>query len=239
MKSSGAVRRVYNEAFLSEMLVKSQKFIGKCFGVWLGLLFAACSANNSVTMKTFQNAAVNNQNSNVPNLVNVRREIHNKNVPVNNESTKTIIPNTKSSRALDCGNPNAYSFVVVENSNRKNVGDHLIPKDLTIIVGEEVVAKIELPIPDSQAKNFSLNSVEKTREGFEIKVEWGGGNYYYEIQFNFRCKRKNFYFYKVKNENFSTTNPDSGNLLDKKETKVTKVEPNLPIEKFVMLDYLQ
>jgi len=42
----------------------------------------------------------------------------------------------------------------------------------------------------------------------------------------------------VRKESFSTTNPDSGNFLDKKESKVTRIEPNLPIEKFVMTDYL-
>jgi hypothetical protein len=62
--------------------------------------------------------------------------------------------------------------------------------------------------------------------------------HHYEIQFNFRCKVNNFYLYRVKKDSFSTTNPDSGNFLDKKETKVTKINPNLPIERFVMTAYL-
>jgi hypothetical protein len=92
---------------------------------------------------------------------------------------------------------------------------------------------------ESEVKNFQLNSVKRTETGFEIKVNWGGGVYHYELQFNFRCKENSFYLYKVKKESFSTTNPDSGNFLDKKETKETKIEPNLPIEKSVMTDYLQ
>ena len=32
--------------------------------------------------------------------------------------------------------------------------------------------------------------------------------------------------------------PDNGDLLDKNESKVTQIEPNLPIEKFLMIDYL-
>jgi hypothetical protein len=71
-----------------------------------------------------------------------------------------------------------------------------------------------------------------------MRVDWGGGVYHYEIQFNFRCKKNNFYLYEVTKKSFSTTNPDSGNFLDKKESKVTTIEPNLPIEKFVMTDYL-
>ena len=54
----------------------------------------------------------------------------------------------------------------------------------------------------------------------------------------FRCKKNSFYLYRVKKVSFSTTNPDSGNFLNKKESKVTKIKPNLLIEKFVMADYL-
>jgi hypothetical protein len=193
-------------------------------GYFVGLLLSVlmgCSAYNSAKMPSVQNEnkTVHNQNSNVPN----------KNVIVNNENSK----------ALDCNNPNGYSFRVAENPNRKDDTDHLIPEDLNIVVSDEIKAKIELPIPDSEVKNFSLNSVEKTKEGVEIKVDWGGGKYYYEIQFNFRCKENQFYLYKVKNENSSTSNPDSGNFWDKTETKETKIEPNIAIEKFVMTDYLQ
>lgn len=137
----------------------------------------------------------------------------------------------------DCRNPNEYRFVVVENPSRKNDSEPVIPKDLHIGVGDEVISKIELP-KESEVKNFSLNSIEKTKAGFEIKVDWGGGLFHYEILFNFRCKKDRFYLYRVKKVSFSTTNPDSGKFLDKKKSKVTKIEPNLPLEKFVMINYL-
>jgi hypothetical protein len=144
----------------------------------------------------------------------------------------------KAARTLDCRSANEYSFVVVQNPNRKNDSDPVIPEDMNIVVGDDdVVSKIELP-KESEVKNFSLNSVEKTKAGFEMRVDWGGGVYHYEILFNFRCKENKFYLYEVKKQSFSTTNPDSGNFLDKKEFKVNKLEPNLPIEKFVMIDYL-
>ena len=152
-------------------------------------------------------------------------------------SSVTKVVDGKTARTLDCRNANQYNLVVVENPNRKDDSDAIVPKDLNIVVGEEVISKIELP-KESEAKNFSLNAVEKTETGFETKVEWGGGLYHYEIQFNFRCKENNFYLYEVKKISFSTTNPDSGNFLDKKESQVTKIEPNLPIEKFVMRQYL-
>ena len=187
--------------------MKPHKFVGACFAVMSFLLIAACSADNTATITALQDAPV----------------------------TKVVDENA--GRTLDCRNANEYRFVVVENPNRKKDSDPVIPKDLNIVVGDEVISKIELP-KESEVKNFSLNSIEKNKAGFQIKVDWGGGLYHYAIQFKFRCKENNFYLYKVKKESFSTTNPDSGNFLDKKETKVTKIEPNLPIAKFVMTDYL-
>ena len=160
---------------------------------------------------------------------NTARTFQNSSVPKN--------ANEKTTRTLDCHNPNEYSFVVIENPNRKRDADPVIPKDLNIVVGDEVISKIELP-NESEAKNFSLNAVEKTETGFKTKVEWGGGLYHYEIEFNFRCKENNFFLYEVRKKSFSTTNPDRGNMWDKEESKVTKIEPNLPIEKFVLIDYL-
>jgi len=125
-------------------------------------------------------------------------------------------------RTLDCHKPNEYSFTVVD--------------DVNVVAGGKVVAKIELP---KVAKNFSLNSVEKTKVGFAVNVDWGGSLYHYEIRYDFRCKEKNFYLYKVRRVSFSTKNPDSGIFWDIKKTKVIKIKPNLPIEKFVMNDYLQ
>jgi hypothetical protein len=187
--------------------MKSHRFLGACFAVMLFLLIAACAANKKATIAAFQNTSVEE------------------------------VVDEKAARTLDCRNANEYSFVTVQNPNRKNDSDPLIPKDLNIVVGDDVVSKIELP-KESEVKNFSLNSIEKTKAGFEMKVDWGGGVYHYEIQFNFRCKKNNFYLYEVTKLSFSTTNIDSGNFLDKKESKVTKIEPNLPIEKFVMTDYL-
>lgn len=143
----------------------------------------------------------------------------------------------KNARTLDCRRANGYDFVVVQNPKRKKDSDPVIPEDLNIVVGDEIISKIELP-KESEAKNFSLNSIQKEKAGFQIKVDWGGALYHYELQFKFRCEGNNFYLYKVRKESFSTTNSDSGNFLDKKETRETKIEPSLPIKKFVMTDYL-
>lgn len=186
------------------MLMKSRRLGGPCFAV---LVIAACAANNSATMVSFQNAYV----------------------------TK-VVPE-KTARTFDCRLKNDYRLVVIENPNRRKDSDPVIPEDLNILVGDKVISKIELP-KESEFKNFSLNSTEKKKAGFEIKVDWGSGLDHYEIQFNFRCKENNFYLYRVKKESFSTKHSGSGRFLDKKKSKVTKIKPSLPIEKFVMTKYL-
>jgi hypothetical protein len=87
----------------------------------------------------------------------------------------TKVVDEKTARTLDCRNANEYRLVVVENPNRKKDSDPVVPRDLNIVVGDEVISKIELP-RESEAKNFSLNAAEKTETGFETKVEWGGGS---------------------------------------------------------------
>ena len=146
-----------------------------------------------------------------------------------------LIAACAAARTFDCRNADEYRFVVVGNPNQQNASDPVFPEGLNIVVGDKVISTIELP---KGVNNFSLNSTRKTKAGFEIKADWGGGVNHYEIQFNFRCKDNHLYLYEVKKVSFSTTKPDSGNFLDKKETKVTKIKPNLPIEKFVMIDYL-
>jgi hypothetical protein len=188
--------------------MKSHEFAGVSFAVTLFLLTAACSAHNSAKMETVQNASA------------------------------PKVTDEKAAKSFDCSNVNEYRFVQVESTNRKADWDPLTPKDLNIVVGEKVIAKIELPRVDAEAKNFSLNYAKQTKAGFEIKVDWGGSLDHYEIRFNFKCKEKSFYLYEVQKISFSTTKPDSGTFWDKEKTKVTKIEPNLPIEKFVMIDYL-
>ena len=153
--------------------MKPHKSIGAYFSVMSFLLIAACSANNSATMVTFQNASV---------------------------------ANAKTAGTFDCRKANEYRFDVVQNPIRKKDSDPVIPKDLNIVVGDEVISTIELP-KESEVKNFSLGSIKKDKAGFEIKVDWGGGVFHYEVQFNFRCKKNNFYLYRVTKVSLSTTNP--------------------------------
>lgn len=199
--------------------------MSSCFAVWLLFIAAGCSPNNSARMTSFQNenAAIHNRNSNAPD----------RNVPVNQENSKNVVVKNANSKTLDCNNPDGYSLVVVEDPSRNIEEAVTTPKLLNIVVGDEVMTAIKIPT-QSDANGFALNWAKKTKEGFEISVEYGS-RYYFEKQFNFICKEDSFYLYKVKIESFDKNDPES---MDKPDEKEIQIKPNLPIEKFSLFDYL-
>lgn len=209
---------------------KSSKFMKICFTVLLLSAATGCSASNSADMTSVQNenaaiynAAIHNRDSNAPN----------KNVPVNQENSKTAVVKNANSKTLDCNDPNGYSLVVVTDPERESQNLGTVPRILNIVVGDEIKTAIKIPT-DSDVMGFSLSSTEKTKEGFEITIEYGS-RYYYQKQFNFVCKEGNFYLYKVKVESFDKNDPES---MDKPDEKEIQIKPNLPIEKFSLFDYL-
>lgn len=52
----------------------------------------------------------------------------------------------KRPKTVETVNPNSYNLVVVENPNRKNSSSQNVPKDLNVVVGDKVIARIQLPI---------------------------------------------------------------------------------------------
>lgn len=207
------------------MIIKNFHILtGICFLVPTIFLTGACSTSNSSAQTT-------DQNFDVPSIVRIERPKSDLNGRVYN--SKTIILDNELLKNLDCNSSNGYNLVRVENYHED---EGITSRDLNIMIAKEIMVKVELPT-GLEVKNFSLNSTKKTKDGFQMNTNWGGGLYHYEIQFNFRCRENNFYLYKVKKDSFSTTNSDNG-LWDKKETEETKIEPNLPIEKFVVSNYL-
>lgn len=221
----GRRENLFSGLSITNGLNKSSKFLKICFAAWLLPVVAACSASNSADMTSLQNenAAIHNLNGNASD----------KNVPVNQENSKTTAVKNDNSKTLDCNDPNGYSLVVVTDPERESQNLGTVPRILNIVVGDEVKTAIKIPT-DSDAMGFSLSSTEKTKEGFEITIEYGS-RYYYQKQFNFICKEDNFYLYKVKIESFDKNDPESMDNWDKKEIQI---KPNLPIEKFSLFDYL-
>lgn len=102
-----------------------------------------------------------------------------------------------------------------------------------IVVGGELHASIKVPT-DSDAQNFSLREPEKTSEGFKLTFDYGT-RYHYDKEFDFICKEGKFYLYKMREESFDGFDAKSMNNPTVKEIKIN---PNLPIEKFSIFDYL-
>ena len=127
----------------------------------------------------------------------------------------------EASKTFDCAEPDGYS--VIEG---QNPGTH----DVNIIQGGKVFWTIRLPT-DLERPNFSFNWAKKTKAGFEISVQYGS-RYFYAKHFNFICKQHKFYLSKIIVESFDKHHPE------KWHTKVIRVKPNLPLEKFLIDDFM-
>src|SRR5882724_1399770 len=77
---------------------------------------------------------------------------------------------------------------------------------------------------------FALNWARKTKAGFEIAVEYGSVIYYAK-RFNFICKQRKFYLTKITVDSFNKHNPETW------KTKIVRVKPNVPLEKFLIDDF--
>jgi hypothetical protein len=196
-----------------------------CLTVWLLSVAVGCSINNSA-----KTAGIQNGNADVPRSISKAPD---ENPPVKNINLNTMIYKDETSKPLNCNDPNGYSLVVITDPERASQNLGTVPQILNVVSGDKIRVAIKVPT-DSNAQNFSLSSTEKTKEGFEITIEYGT-RYYYKKQFNFVCKEGDFYLYKMKVESFDKFDSVSREKWDRKEVKV---EPNLPIEKFSIFDYL-
>ena len=94
----------------------------------------------------------------------------------------------------------------------------------------ELVASTLLPLPD-EIKNFSVTKIAETQSGFEISINWGGGNNIYDIEFNFTFRDNLFYLDKVETYRYGP---------NEEGTKTTKkISPQIPVNRFSMLDYIK
>jgi hypothetical protein len=196
-----------------------------CLTVWLLSVAVGCSINNSA-----KTAGIQNGNADVPRSTSKAPD---ENPPVKNINLNTMVYKNETSKPLNCNDPNGYSLVVITDPERASQNLGTVPQILNVVSDDKIRVAIKVPT-DSNAQNFVLNSTEKTKEGFEITIEYGT-RYYYKKQFNFVCKEGDFYLYKMRVESFDKFDSVSRKKWDRKEVKV---EPNLPIEKFSIFDYL-
>lgn len=105
-------------------------------------------------------------------------------------------------------------------------------KSIDLLEDKTVKNTINLP-NQNEVNGFSLNQVKETKEGFGISIEYGS-RLYYQKNFDFVCKQNSFYLREVKITSFDKHNPDSS----WKETSRI-INPKLPIEKFLVADFLR
>ena len=125
------------------------------------------------------------------------------------------------SQTIDCSGPGRYSVVEVRDPEANYVN---------IARGGKLLQSIRLPT-DMERNGFGFNWAKKTKEGFEISVEYGS-RFYYGKRFNFICKQGAFYLSKVIVDSFDKNNPE------KWHKRVMRVTPNLPLEKFSITDFM-
>lgn len=83
-------------------------------------------------------------------------------------------------------------------------------------------------------QGFALNWAKKIPGGFQISIEWGT-RIYHEMRFDFVCKRSGFFLTKIRHENFDKHFPEDSKRY---RVRTVRVKPNLPLEKFVITDYM-
>ena len=128
----------------------------------------------------------------------------------------------KPSKPVDCADPKGYS---VEEGTKP--GTHPV----NIVRDGRVLHTIELPT-GVDVNGFGFNWAKKSKEGFEIAIEYGS-RIYYGKRFNFICRHHKFYLSKIRVDSFDRHNPEKWNR------KVIRVQPNLPLEKFFITDFMR
>jgi hypothetical protein len=125
------------------------------------------------------------------------------------------------SKTSDCDDPKGYSV----DEAREEDADYV-----KIRRGDTILHTIRLPTA-IERNGFGFNGAKKTKEGFEISIEYGSVIYYGKT-FIFMCRQHKFYLSTIRVESFDKHNPE------KWSKKVIRVKPNLPLEKFSINDFM-
>jgi hypothetical protein len=128
----------------------------------------------------------------------------------------------KASKPVDCADPNGYA---VEEATEP--GTHAV----NIVRDGRVLHTIKL-LTDMERNGFAFDGAKKTKDGFEISIEYGSVIYYHKA-FVFICRHHKFYLSKIRVDSFNKHNPE------KWSKKVVRVQPNVPLEKFFITDFMR
>jgi len=171
-------------------------------------LFVGCSTDSSPirTKSTNEKPPISANNSSAV------RESHVDRASIDDEGSKT----------LDCDDPNGYSLE-----------EGTVPgtSSVNIVRDGRVLHTIKL-LTDMERNGFAFDGAKKTKDGFEISIEYGSVIYYHKA-FVFICRHHKFYLSKIRVDSFNRRNPPAT-----WSRKVIRVRPNLPLEKFSVTDFM-
>jgi len=122
---------------------------------------------------------------------------------------------------LDCADPKG--FTVEEGTARGT-------DSVNIVRDGKVLHTIEL-LTDLKRNGFAFDGAKKNKDGFEISIEYGSIIFYHKTFF-FTCRQHKFYLNKIRVDSFNRHNPE------KWSKNVVNVQPNLPLEKFSITDFM-
>ena len=170
-------------------------------------LFVGCSTDSSPIMTKF-----NNENPSITaNNSSAVGESHVDRPSIDDEGSKT----------LDCDDPKGYT---VEEGTIPDTNSVNIVRGDTVLHTIKLLTEIELP-------GFGFDGAKKTKDGFEISIEYGT-RIFYAKTFIFICRQHKFYLSKIRVESFDRHNPA------KWKRKIIILRPNLPLEKFSITAFI-
>jgi hypothetical protein len=138
-------------------------------------------------------------------------------------STATKSQNEKPpiSKTVRCDDPRGYS---VEEGTEPDTNSVKIVRDGAVLQ--------TITLPTGGFPNYyTFEGVKKTKQGFEIDIEYGSRIYYHKA-FSFICRRQKFYLSKITVDSFDKQNPE------KWSKKVVRVRPNVPLERFLLTNFM-
>ena len=187
---------------------KSNKSMSVHAAVLMLSFFVGCSTDSSPVMSKSSNEKlpISANNSSAVGESHVDRP------SIDDEGSKT----------LDCDDPKGYTLE-----------EGTVPgtSSVNIVRGGRVLHTIKL-LTDIEQNGFGFDGAKKTKDGFEISIEYGSVIYYHKA-FVFICRHHKFYLSKIRVESFNKHNPE------KWSKKVIRARPNVPLEKFFITDFMR
>ena len=138
-----------------------------------------------------------------------------------NSENDHVSPNNSQPAAINCGDPTSYDVTVVDGPIRA----------VNIVAGDKRLRTIDVPAK-SEVPGFSLSWARKTKEGFDLSVEYGS-TFYYGKRFEFACKSNDLVLTGIAVETFDRNNPS------KWTKKQVSIKPTVPVGRFKITDYLK